>query len=100
VGSAIIEHQSKEGWGAKIIDSLSNDLKKAFPEMKGFSIRNLKYMRQFASVYRNVSVVQEQLAQLSWYHNITIIQKVQNDDIRQWYVYKTMYSRDRGAVRK
>ncbi len=58
--------------------------------MKGFSIRNLKYMRQFASVYRDISIVQEQLAQLSWYHNITIIQKVQNDDIRQQYVYKTI----------
>ena len=38
-------------WGAKVIDRLSHDLKSAFPEMSGFSARNLKYMRAFAAAW-------------------------------------------------
>jgi hypothetical protein len=45
-----IDRQDREGWGAKIIDRLAIDLKRAFPEMKGLSPRNLKYMRRFAEV--------------------------------------------------
>lgn len=90
IGNTILRNQTQQGWGAKIIDSLSNDLKEAFPNMKGFSVRNLKYMRQFASTYPNVSIVQEILAQLSWYHNLTLIQKIKDDTIRKWYISKTI----------
>ena len=90
IGNIILKNQSEQGWGAKIIDSLSNDLKKTFPKMKGFSVRNLKYMRQFASTYADISIVQELLAQLSWYHNLTIIQKLKDEDIRLWYIHKTI----------
>ncbi len=90
IGKIILNNQSEQGWGAKIIDSLSNDLKKTFPNMKGFSVRNLKYMRQFASTYSNISIVQELLAQLSWYHNLTLIQKLKDNEIRMWYIYKTI----------
>lgn len=48
IGNRILEKQHNEGWGAKIIDRLSHDLKTAFPDMSGFSPRNLKYMRKFA----------------------------------------------------
>ena len=47
-----------------------------FPEMKGFSPRNLKYMRRFAEAYPDEPIVQEVLAQITWYHNITILDKV------------------------
>ena len=57
--------QSQQGWGSKIIDTLSKDLKREFPNMKGFSVRNLKYMRQFTSVYSDIVIVQEILAQLT-----------------------------------
>ena len=90
IGQTILKHQSEKGWGAKIIDSLSDDLRKTFPKMKGFSVRNLKYMRQFASVYSDFVFVQEVLAQLSWYHNITIIQKIKDDAQRKWYIAKTI----------
>ncbi|MDD2789207.1 MAG: PDDEXK nuclease domain-containing protein [Sulfurimonas sp.] len=90
IGNIILKNQSKQGWGAKIIDTLSDDLKKTFPRMKGFSVRNLKYMRQFASTYSEISIVQELLAQLSWYHNLTLIQKLKDDDVRTWYIYKTI----------
>jgi len=90
IGCIILKNQSEKGWGSKIIDSLSSDLKKTFPNMKGFSVRNLKYMRQFASSYADILIVQELLAQLSWYHNITLIQKLKDKDIRIWYIYKTI----------
>ena len=64
IGNVILKNQSQKGWGSKIIDSLSDDLKKSFPDMKGFSVRNLKYMRQFATSYPDVAIVQELLAQL------------------------------------
>jgi predicted nuclease of restriction endonuclease-like (RecB) superfamily len=76
IGNIILKNQSEQGWGSKIIDSLSKDLKNTFPNIKGFSVRNLKYMRQFASVYTDMSIVKELLAQLSWYHNLTLIQKL------------------------
>lgn len=90
IGNVILKNQSQQGWGSKIIDSLSNDLKKSFPDMKGFSVRNLKYMRQFASSYSDITIVQELLAQLSWYHNITIIQKVKDDNIRKCYANSSL----------
>jgi len=51
LGNYILENQQKEGWGAKIIQLLSKDLKKEFPTMKGFSERNLLYMKQFSQTY-------------------------------------------------
>ncbi len=90
LGNTILKHQSQKGWGAKIIDTLSHDLKNSFPSMKGFSVRNLKYMRQFASTYTDITFVQEVLAQLSWYHNITLIQKLKNSDELQFYIDKTL----------
>lgn len=90
IGNTILKNQSREGWGAKIIDTLSKDLKNNFPNMKGFSVRNLKYMRQFASSYPEKEIVQELLAQLNWYQNLTIMQKIKDDDTRKWYVSKTI----------
>ena len=72
VGTQILEAQEHQGWGAKIIDQLSKDLRSEFPEMKGFSVRNLKYMRKFAAEYQDSQFVQEVLAQLTWYHNVTL----------------------------
>ena len=90
IGNTILQNQSQKGWGAKIIDTLSKDLRESFPDMKGFSVRNLKYMRQFAYNYPNITIVQEVLAQLPWYHNITLIQKIKDENVRQWYIEKTI----------
>ncbi|HLT54392.1 MAG TPA: PDDEXK nuclease domain-containing protein [Flavobacteriaceae bacterium] len=51
LGQLILIHQANQGWGAKVIDLLSKDIKKEFPKQKGLSVRNLKYMRKFASEY-------------------------------------------------
>lgn len=89
-GRDILERQRQQGWGAKVIDRLSIDLRSAFPDMKGFSPRNLKYMRAFAEAYPNEQFVQEPLAQITWYHNITLLDKVKDPIEREWYVSKTI----------
>ena len=86
IGMQILDAQSKQGWGAKVIDQLSKDLASEFPEMKGFSVRNLKYMRKFAEEYPDSQFVQEVLAQLTWYHNVTLLDKISDKQIRLFYV--------------
>ena len=66
IGRGIQIRQRNEGWGAKVIDRLSDDLSKAFPEMRGFRPRNLKYMRAFAEAYPDQEFVQQVVAQLPW----------------------------------
>ena len=90
IGNQILERQKEEGWGSKVIETISKDLRSEFPEMKGLSARNLKYMRKFADEYQDKSSVQETLAQITWYHNITLIEKVKNIEERKWYIYKTI----------
>ncbi|BCL34366.1 YhcG family protein [Nostoc sp. MS1] len=90
IGRDIIHRQQQQGWGAKVIDRLAADLRKAFPEMKGFSPRNLKYMRAFAEAYHDEQIVQAPLAQISWYHNIALIEKLKVIDERLWYAQQTI----------
>jgi predicted nuclease of restriction endonuclease-like (RecB) superfamily len=90
IGQAILGRQQKEGWGAKVIDRLSHDLKKAFPDMAGFSPRNLKYMRKFAESWPERPIVQEALAQITWYHNLALLEKVDDSNTRLWYAKKTL----------
>lgn len=70
IGSDILLRQQEQVWGAKVIDRLAQDLKTAFPGLKGFSARNLKNMRKFADVWPEPEFVQEVFAQLPWYHQI------------------------------
>jgi predicted nuclease of restriction endonuclease-like (RecB) superfamily len=78
IGNTILQQKKAEGWGAKIIDRLSLDLKIEFPEMKGLSLRSIKYMRAFAEAYPNFPIVQPALAQIHNSHNQldTIVQQV------------------------
>jgi predicted nuclease of restriction endonuclease-like (RecB) superfamily len=85
IGTAILKAQEIQGWGSKVIDQLSKDLRSEFSEMKGFSTRNLKYMRKFAQEYPDVIFVQETLAQLTWYHNVTLLDKISDNQIRLFY---------------
>ena len=61
-----------------------------FPDMKGFSVRNLKYMRKFAGAWRDTAIVQELLAQITWYHHITLLDKVKDPAEREWYIRETI----------
>jgi predicted nuclease of restriction endonuclease-like (RecB) superfamily len=90
IGNSILTKQELEGWGAKVIDRLSADLKEAFPEETGFSPRNLKYMRKFAESWADLAIVQRIVAQIPWRSNITLLDKIKDPDLRLWYARKTI----------
>ena len=90
IGRDILQRQIQEGWGARVIDRLAQDLGREFPEMKGVSPRNLKYMRAFAEAWTDEHIVQEVLARITWYHNITLLEKVKDPADRLWYVQQTI----------
>lgn len=90
IGNVILLHQEKEGWGAKVIDKIANEIKDEFPTLKGFSPRNLKYMRKFAQEYRELEFVQQVVAQIPWTHNVVLLEKVRNKEERIWYINKAV----------
>jgi len=97
IGQAILQRQEREGWGAKVIDRLSADLRDAFPDMQGLSPRNLKYMRAFAEAWPDRTFVQAPLAQITWYHNLALLEKLKKPEERLWYATKVIengWSRD------
>jgi len=97
IGNEILRRQKDEGWGAKVIDRLSKDLKETYPDMNGFSPRNLKYMRKFAESWLDGSIVQRVVAQIPWRSNIVLMDKLADEQTRLWYAYKLVengWSRD------
>jgi predicted nuclease of restriction endonuclease-like (RecB) superfamily len=116
IGQDILQRQAQQGWGAKIIGQLAKDLKQEFPEMSGFSTRNLQYMRSFAEAYPDrpivqqaaaqftdaliahqaagqitgEQVVQEVLSRIPWFHNCVLLDKVKGPAERLWYAQQTI----------
>ena len=90
IGRMILERQERAGWGAKVIDRLAADLREAFPDMKGFSPRNLKYMRAFAAAWPERSFVQQAAAQIPWFHNCLLLDRVADAATRAWYIDATI----------
>ena len=87
IGRIINEHKS---WGNKFIDNLAADIKLAFPEAKGYSVRNLKYMAKFAATYEDEEFVQQTVAQIPWGHTVVLLDKISDDTIRNWYIERTI----------
>jgi len=97
IGRDILLRQNRQGWGAKVIDRLSADLRAAFPDMKGLSTSNLKYMRFFAQECPGSTIGQQPADQLPWFHIVTLLTKVSEPGIREWYareVIQQAWSRD------
>lgn len=90
IGREILQRQGQEGWGTKVIDRLAKDLKQEFPEMKGFSSRNLKYMRAFAEAWIDEQIVQQLAAQIPWFHNCILLDKVKSKPERIWYIQQAI----------
>ncbi|WP_426978243.1 PDDEXK nuclease domain-containing protein [Pseudarthrobacter sp. O4] len=84
IGKLILERQNDEGWGTRVIDRLAADLKTEFPGARGFSPRNLKYMRAFAEAWPEQAIVQR-VAQLPWGHNVILLDKLSDTESRLWY---------------
>ena len=90
IGRDILARQAAQGWGTKVIDRLAHDLRTAFPEMKGFSPRNLKYMRAFADAWPDEAFVQQAVARLPWGHNLVLLDKLPGPQTRRWYAAKAI----------
>jgi len=89
IGRDILARQDAQGWGAKIITRLSVDLRREFPEMKGFSPRNLVYMQTLAGAYSE-EFTQQAVARIPWGHNCIILDKIREPTKREWYVRAVM----------
>lgn len=87
IGKILEENSS---WGNKFIDNVAMELKMSFPNLKGFSVRNLKYMKSFYNEYKDDGEFVQLVAQLPWKHNITLMQKVKDKEIRKWYMSKCL----------
>jgi predicted nuclease of restriction endonuclease-like (RecB) superfamily len=85
LGKDILSRQAQQGWGAKVIERLSRDLRVAFPEMKGFSRANLLYMRAFAEAWPDFEIVQQAVGQLPWGHNIILLTRLKDPEWRLAY---------------
>jgi len=90
IGRDILARQKQHGWGAKVIDRLAADLRREFSGMEGFSPRNLKYMRAFAQAWPDEPIVQQAAAQIPWFHNCVLLDKVKDQSKREWYVRQTI----------
>lgn len=90
IGRDIIAALERERWGAKVVDRLAGDLRRAFPDMKGFSRTNLKYMRRFAEAYPDLTIGQQVVDQLPWGHNIVLLEQVGSPAERLWYAEQTI----------
>lgn len=112
LGAMIVQKQNDSSWGDGLVAQISKDLKKEFPNMKGFSERNIKYMRQWYTFILNgqqlvaqsteenkqgsIESIIEEIFQIPWGHNIVIITKVKNIEEAKFYIQKTIehnYSR-------
>lgn len=87
IGQIIIENTS---YGAKFVENLSRDILLDFPDIQGFSVRNLKYMRKFAETYPDFQIVQQGVALLPWRNNLTLMSKIKDESERQWYIAQNL----------
>jgi len=90
IGKEILTRQREDGWGTRVIDRLAKDLRSEFPDMQGLSPRNLDYMKAFAEAWPDGSILQAPLAKLTWYHNLTLLEKVKSPEGRIWYAEQTI----------
>ena len=89
IGKNLSEKAQKEGWGSKVVITLARDIKIAFPGLKGFSLRNLHYMRRLYEAYSDINCATA-VAQLPWGHNVTLLEKLKSNDQRLWYANYTL----------
>ena len=100
IGRGILARERRQGWGAKVIERLAADLRREFPDMKGLSPRNLRYMRDFARAWPAESVremLQQPAARLPWGHHMVLLDKLSELDARLWYA---SYAAEHGCSRK
>ena len=88
IGHEILERQGREGWGSGVTKRLSVDLRREFADMKGLSETNLRHMRAFAQAWPDWEVCSQAVSKLPWGHNLELVYKLPDDDIRRWYAHQ------------
>jgi predicted nuclease of restriction endonuclease-like (RecB) superfamily len=89
IGDAIRVRQEAAGWGAKVIDQLAADLRAEFPEMTGLRRTNVYAMRAFATAWPEDAIVRQPIGRLPWGHVITLLEKLDDPTVRDWYATAT-----------
>ncbi len=89
IGKSIVEKQDEFGWGKSVVKTLAEDLQQEFVGIKGFSVQNLWNMRQFYLEYRDNSKLQALTGEITWTHNLTVIQKCKENLEREFYIQMT-----------
>ena len=98
IGKIIINRQEKEGWGTKVTKRLSEDLQREFPNMKGLSYTNIRYMQRFAEAYPELEAIclqpigklESAFISITWSHNETLLDKLDDYEQRLWYAKQTI----------
>ncbi len=90
IGRDILDRQSQQGWGAKVVERLAHDLRNAFPDMKGFSRANLMYMRAFAEAWPDEAIVQQLVGHLPWGHNLVLLSQLKSAPQRMRYAQRAI----------
>ncbi|MCH9763030.1 MAG: PDDEXK nuclease domain-containing protein [Gammaproteobacteria bacterium] len=90
LGHDLIEKQKSHQWGSRFLEQFSQDMRKTFPEMKGFSVRNLQRMKQFSVQYTSSEIATQAVPQLAWGHIVRLMQMVKNDVEREWYAQQAI----------
>lgn len=103
IGKLLSESQKQIGWGNNALERLSKDLKNDYPKVKGFSPRNCRCMIQFYKEYNQELTIWQQpvaklevsnlilpVKQLSWSHNVILMQKVKDLKARYWYMIQCL----------
>lgn len=86
IGKNITEKQERLGWGRSVVETLAKDLQEEFPGVKGFSSRNLWYMRNFYKHYQGNKKLQPLVAEIAWSHNLVVLEKCGDDLEREFYI--------------
>ena len=87
LGKLMVERQEALGWGKAVVERLSLDLKAEFPEMTGFSPRNLWDIKRFYEIYSDApELLRQFVAEVPWGHNILIMQRVKEASTRRYYL--------------
>ena len=86
IGRKIVSKQTALGWGKSIVENLAKDLQKEFSGIKGFSVQNLWYMRQFYLEYYRNTKLQPLVGEISWAKHIVIMSRCKNNQTRKFYI--------------
>lgn len=91
IGHTILERQRHQPWGSNVLERIARDLRAEFPHMKGFSRTNLYNMRAFAAAWSGEEpIVQTPSGQLSWSHNVALLNKLDDHGLRRWYASRAL----------